>query len=101
MKKILKVLLVVVAAILAFKFITSGFFIWMVVAAALPQVVRIICKNCGEISPWVTRIYANRYKYSLIIMVAIPLLGVKIGLMIAAAIGVGISYLMFEDIRKQ
>lgn len=100
MNKVLKVLLGVVAVILALKFLTSGFFIWMVIAAALPQVLKYICKNCGVVNGWVRRIYANRYTYTLIFMVALPLiLGVKIGLMIAAAVGVGLSYLMFEDIK--
>lgn len=99
MNKVLKVLLGVVAVILALKFLTSGFFIWMVVAAALPQVLKYICKNCGVVNGWVRKIYSNRYMYTLIFMVAIPLLGLKIGLMIAAAVGVGLSYLMFEDIK--
>lgn len=101
MKKIPKVLLVVLIAILAFKFVTSTFFIWMVIAAALPQIVKFTCKNCCSIGKLSVRLYANRYKYSLIFMAVLPLLGLKIGLVLAAAIGVGVSYLLFENIKAK
>lgn len=103
MKKILKVLLVVVVAILALKFVTSSFFLWMIVALAVPQGLKYLAKN-GVLPEF--RLQNNAYKYTGIAIVVFTVLRMICHThwamyLLGSMIGLALSFLMFEEIDKK
>ena len=104
MKKVLKVLLVVVAVILAFKFITSSFFIWMLIGAAVPQGIKYLCKN-GVITK--RGVYRNAYRYTAIGIVVLTVLRlvffhtVGFSLLIGGLAGAVLSATFLDEIVKK
>lgn len=102
MKKILKALLIVVLVILGLKFITSSFFLWMVAAAAVPQILKYLAKN-GVLPEF--RVKKNAYRYTAIAVLVFTLLRMLFhahwgAYLLGSMIGVALSYLMFEDFDK-
>lgn len=103
MKKILKVLLIVVMAVLAFKFVTSSFFLWMIVALAVPQGLKYLAKN-GVLPEF--RLQNNAYKYTGIAVLVFTFLRLICHAhwamyLLGSMIGLVLSYLMFEEIDKK
>lgn len=103
MRKVMSVLLFVVAVVLVFKFLTSGFFLWMVFGAAVPQVIRYLCKN-GVITR--RGVHRNAYKYTAYVIIALTVLRVilvhslGLSLLVGGLAGVAISAFMLEDLCK-
>lgn len=103
MKKILKVLLIVVLAILALKFVTSSFFLWMIVALAVPQGLKYLAKN-GVLPEF--KLQYNAYKYTGIAVLVFTVLRMICHAhwamyLLGSMIGLVLSYLMFEEIEKK
>ena len=103
-KKVLSVLLFVVAVVLAFKCLTSGFFLWMVFGAAVPQVIRYLCKE-GVITK--RGVYQNSYRYTAYVIIGLTVLRlifahtIGFSLLIGGLIGVAISSMALDGICKK
>lgn len=104
-KKILKVAVLVILAIIAFKFLTSGLFGWMIVGFVLPQVVRFVGKK-GYLNNIITGLYDNAYRYTLVVVVIIAILRLifahgALVCLIGELLGLGLSYVFFENPVKK
>ncbi len=102
MKKVMSVILFVVGIVLVFKFITSGFFLWMIFGAAVPQVIRYLCKE-GVITK--RGVYRNAYRYTVYVIIGLTLLRlilvhtIGFSLLIGGLIGVAISNMVLNRIE--
>lgn len=104
MNKVLNVLLIVVAVILGFKFITSSFFIWLLVGAAVPQGIKYLCKT-GVITK--RGVYRSAYRYTAIGIVVLAVLRlvffhtVGVSLLIGGLAGTILSATFLDGIVKK
>lgn len=104
MKKVLGVLLMVLAIVMVFKFLTSSFFLWMVFGAAVPQVIRYLYKT-GVITR--RSIYINAYKDTTIGIFAIFFLRLffahtfGFSFLVGGMAGVAISMLVLDGVCKK
>lgn len=99
MKKIIKVLLVVLLVVMAFKFISSGVIFWGILGFALPAGLKFISKY--DWIPASLNLKDNAYRYSVLAAVAFAILRLFFGFswfmfLVGSLIGIGISYYLVQ-----